>query len=142
MHIIGFNFDKILAERKKPLVSDLKIHTNIDVKDITEQKVEVFKDKEVLKFDFMFTIDYQKEIANLDFGGFILLAVDDKKQSKDILQRWKKKDIPAEIKLFLFNFILAKCSMKALQLEEDLGLPTHVQLPRLTMEADPKSYVR
>jgi len=35
----------------------------------------------------------------------------------------------------LFNIILRKCHVKALELEEDLNLPLHVQMPSLQRNA-------
>ena len=50
---------------------------------------------------------------------------------------WKDgsdKKIPEGIRIGLFNFIMSKCNVKALQLEDELGLPFHVPMPRLRPE--------
>ena len=133
MLVIGFNLRRILIDRKKNVSSKLNVRTNIDIKDIVKEKIEMIKDKEVLSFDFEFTINYDPEFAHLIFEGNILVTFESK-QVKDILNKWKKKEIPEEIRVNLFNTILSRCSIEALSLEEKLGLPTHFPLPRFTKE--------
>ena len=101
----------------------------------------MLKDKEVLKFTFAFTIEYTPETAVLKFEGAIL-AILEKNQIKDTLKKWKTKKIPDEIRLPLFNNILTKCNLKALQLEEEFNLPTHVPMPRLAPPQEEKGYVQ
>jgi hypothetical protein len=47
---------------------------------------------------------------------------------------WKKKEMPNAMRLPIFNFILRKCTAKALTLQDELGLPTHIPLPRFDLE--------
>jgi hypothetical protein len=51
---------------------------------------------------------------------------------------WKKNKVPDEIKLLVFNFVMTKCNLKALQLEEEFSLPPHIPLPKLTPESERK----
>ena len=44
---------------------------------------------------------------------------------------WKDKKMPDDFRNTLFNLILRKASLKALQLEEEMNLPIHMQLPTL-----------
>ncbi len=141
MQLIGFNFTKISSERKKAPEGKLEIKSNININSIASEKIEMIKDKDVLKFSFEFKIDYTPEIASLLFEGFILSIVE-KDKMKDILKKWKSKKISDEVRLPLFNTILTKCNLKALQLEEELGLPTHVPMPRLQPQANNQGYVQ
>jgi len=140
MQVIGFNFDKITAERKKPFQGKIELKSNIDLKDISQEKIDIMKEKDVLKFLFDFTVNYEPGMASLNFTG-IILAIVEKDQVKEVLKKWKTKKIPDEIRLPLFNLILTKCNLKALQLEEELGLPTHVPLPRLQAQQNNQNYV-
>ena len=79
MQVIGFNFEKISAERKKAPAGKLEIKSNINLKSITEEKISMIKDKDVLKFSFEFTIDYHPGIAELKFDGFVLTMVEKEK---------------------------------------------------------------
>ena len=130
MQVIGFNFTKIEAERKKDINNDMKIASNISMKSITQEKLDIVKDQVTLKFDFVFGIDYTKDIAEIKFSGFILVLTD-KSQAKEVLKQWKKKKIPDEARIPLFNYILQKCNLRALQFEEEFGLPPHIPLPRI-----------
>ena len=54
-----------------------------------------------------------------------------KEDSKTLTKSWKKNEIPDGTKIPLFNVILKKCTTKALQLEEELLLPSHIPMPQL-----------
>lgn len=137
MQIIGFNFTKIQAERKMQLDSNLNINTNIEFTNLEKEKVELLqKDKESIRLSFKFSIMYQKgdkkdnSEANVTFEGFMLLAAEIE-ESKDLLKEWKKKQVPQNLRLPFFNSILKRCSVKALQLEDELGLPNHMPIPQI-----------
>ena len=54
------------------------------------------------------------------------------KGMKGLQVGWNKdKKMPENFRMTLFNLILRKSSLKALQLEEEMNLPTHIQLPTL-----------
>jgi len=55
--------------------------------------------------------------------------------------KWKNKKISDDIRMPLFNMILTKCNLKALQFEEEFALPTHVPMPRLSPQENNQSYV-
>ena len=140
MKIIGFTFEKISAERKEPKKGEIKINSNIDIRNITKEKISGF-DEEVVKIEFEFTVNYEPDIAKILFKGYVMLSTD-KDKLKEIVKKWKSKKLLEEIKIPLFNFILTKSNIKALQLEEELNLPTHVPLPRVKAEKDTnRSYV-
>jgi len=130
MRIIGFAFEKISVSKEKTIDSKLKVSSNINIKDIFKERIENLNE-EVLKLQFEFTIKYEPKTANIELAGFVLLSVD-KSTSKEILKKWKSKKISDNVRLPIFNFILTKCNIKALTLEEDLNLPSHIPMPRLT----------
>lgn len=142
MQILAFNFDKISAERKDSLKGKVEINSNINITSITSEKVAIVKDESsvALKFNFDFTVAYNPDFAELKFTGSIL-TVFDKEESKEVLKKWKDKKISDNVRIVLFNFILTKCNLKALQLEEDINIPTHVPLPKIMPpENKEKSY--
>jgi len=89
--------------------------------------------EEVLAVKFNFGLDYEPEMAKIDLEGNLILSLDSKR-AKDVLKQWKDKKMPEEFRLPLFNLILRKCSLKALQLEEEMNLPIHFQLPSLKVQ--------
>ncbi len=130
MRIIGFNISKIQAERKNPMKDKLEIKSGLNVDNITKEEIDISKSPAV-KFDFTYSIDYAPNIAEIKIKGFVI-AVDEKDESKDLLKEWKKKKFNSPLKIPLFNFIMDKCTIKSLELEEQLGLPFHIPLPKLT----------
>ena len=129
MRIIGFTLSKISVERQEKLEGKLEIKQNINVDEISKQNIEITKD-EALKIDFTFSIDYDPKFAKVESKGNVLV-MPEKDEAKQILKEWKDKKIPDGAKFGLFNFIMAKCNVKALSLEDDLGLPTHVPMPKI-----------
>lgn len=130
MKIMGFSIKKISAEAKSQPKGKLEVKQGININNIAKEEVPI-SDKPALKFDFTFSIDYAPGIAKIEMLGSII-TLDDKDESKEILKEWKKKKFSdAGIKVPLFNFIMSKCNIKALQLEEELGLPFHIPMPRV-----------
>jgi hypothetical protein len=129
MRLVGFNFTKINLEKTSDNLKDLKIRTDINISDIKETKSELLKSSDgliVVKFEY--NINYEKDIALLKFCGNLVISIESKK-AKEILNQWKDKKIPEDFRLSIFNVILKKSSLKALQFEEELNLPPHIPLP-------------
>ncbi len=138
--IVGFKLKKILAEtlveasslEKNKDIKITKINTKTDLIEISEQKIEM-KDKDALDIGFSFQIDYEPKIAKVVFEGRIISLVE-KNQAKKVLDDWKKKQLPKDLRLEVMNTILARCSIKALEVEEDIGIPPHFPLPRFQIQ--------
>jgi len=130
MKIIGFNLSKISIERKEKPEGKIELKQNINVDAIEKEKISITKD-EALKIEFTFTINYEPNFANVEFKGQVV-ALPDKDEMKKVLKEWKDKKLPEGTKTGIFNFIMSKCNIKALTLEDEMGLPTHVPMPRLS----------
>jgi len=141
MRIIGFNLTKIMAKKEPGLkINNLALGTNIEFADIVKEKSDITKGEfETLKVSFDFSIPYNEKDkkdskkAEVALSGFMLLLTT-LKESEEILKAWKKKELPASFRVPLFNFILKRCSTRALQLEEELSLPLHLPMPQLSVE--------
>lgn len=136
MKFIGFNFTKISVEKFKEKenisVNNIKISTNIDISNIDNLKSDFLKGKEeIIGIDFTYLVDYKPNFAKLELSGNVLLALDPK-SAKDMIKQWKNKKISDEIKIPLFNVILKKSNIKALQLEDEMNLPLHIPLPKVS----------
>ena len=146
MQLICFNLNKIKAD-KSPSFKRSSINTNIEFIDVEKDKLDLLKDTEALKIAFIFSIAYtdvekdkqekkeetKEEIKNegeISFEGTVLFSAN-KDESKDLTKSWKKKQIPEQFRIPLINFILKRCSVKALSLEEDLNLPSHIPFPQI-----------
>jgi len=131
MQLIGFSFQKVSVEKFSPLKEGLKINTKIDISNIEKIKTDFFKGKgDILEIKFTYDIEYDPKIAKIEIAGTVLLEVDSK-DSKEILKQWKNKKISEKFRIPLFNIILRKSNVKALQLEEEMNLPLHIPLPSL-----------
>ena len=132
MKVIGFNFKKITVERKKEIQGKLEIKSNLQVDEIEKECIGIAG--EILKLHFGYSINYEPGFAEISFKG-IVLFLPEKEDVKKILKEWKKKKLPEEARLPVFNFIMSKCNLKALQFEEEFGLPPHIPMPRLTKQS-------
>ena len=131
MRVIGFNFDKISVEKLKDKTEKLNIKTNIDVSEISRIESDILKSKEdLIQAKFSYTVTYEPGYANIDLKGKALLSLEEK-QAKEVLKEWKKKQMPEEFRVFLFNVIMRKASLRSIHLEDELNLPIHIPLPIL-----------
>lgn len=135
MKVLGFNITKIKAEKEFKFTKS-EVNTNITFTNVETEKIELLKDSEALKNHFKFTIEYtdgekkEKGKNEVSFEGFLILSVS-KDESKEFKKAWKKKEVPKDKMIPLYNLILKRCSIKALGLEEDLGLPAHIPMPQV-----------
>ena len=132
---MGFNITKFDIEKKDVSIKEgLSISTNLDISEIKEANTKEIKTEDsILIAKFKYIVNYDPEIAKIELGGNIIVGID-KELSKTILKQWKDKKIPEEFQIPLFNIILRKANIKALQFEEELGLPSHFPLPSLRKE--------
>ncbi len=134
MPIIGFGFDKMGAERKAQITKQDKIQNNIKVTSIKATKVRISnEEKEAITVLFEFIVDYSNAGKLELLGHIIYYETPDK--LKTIRENWDKNEkMPPEFGALIYNFILGKANIKALQLEEETGLPLHVKLPRVKIK--------
>ncbi len=136
MKIIGFNVEEIHAKKafdfKRTAISTDILFTNIE-----KAKIDVLKDDEALKISFKFIVAYKdsdkkesQDKNEVSIQGSMLLMVS-KDEAKDFLKSWKTKEIPKDRALGLYNVILKKCSVKALQLEDEINLSPHIPFPQI-----------
>jgi len=140
MNILGFNLTKISASRTQKVLPNPMINTNIEFSGVDKEEIEALKEDDAIKISFKFSVDYadakDKEKKNPDvegkveFEGIILLSAS-KDEAKEIFKSWKKKQVPDGVRIPLFNVILRKCSSKALDLEDQIGLPLHLPFPQI-----------
>ncbi len=135
MRLVGFDFKKISIERFKDQAENIKFNTQMDISSIDTIKSDIFRSKEELvKVEFSYSVLYDPEFAKIEIKGNIILAVEPR-IAREILRGWKDKQTSEEFRIYLFNIILRKSNIKALQLEDELGLPLHIPLPSLSKES-------
>lgn len=136
MKVIGFNIDEISGKKNHDF-KRYTINTDVTFNNVEKSKLDVLKDGETLKVGFKFLVNYKdaenksEETKNeISILGSLLIMVD-KELSKEFLKSWKNKEIPKDKIVGLYNFVLRKCSVRALQLEEDLNLQPHIPFPQV-----------
>jgi len=138
MKTVGFNFSKIAVEKFSDKLDKIKLKTNIEFKEIKSVKADMFKTKEdFLGVNFVYFIDYGSEFGRIDFTGNIVVSLDSKK-SKAILKDWQNKKMSEEFRVYLLNIILRKCTVKALELEDEMNFPLHMKMPYVKPEETKK----
>jgi hypothetical protein len=143
MQIIGFNYNKISSQKSEDFTEGKAPTMNLEFTDIKEESSTPFANKKALLVKFQYILDYmktekKKEVSQADITieGTIILAAE-KKEVDKIIKEWKKKKIDNRFKIFIFNFILKKCSAKAILLQEELNLPNHIPMPQLNVQKVP-----
>ena len=128
LKLVGSKFSKIKAERNPDFSGKLEVKTNIKV-----DSLEKIKDsKDTVKLKYIFEVNYL-ELGSISIEGVLFIA-GDSKTIKDLLkvQKDKKYDTPEYVGIT--NLVLQKASIKALELEEELGLPIHIKLPTFSLK--------
>jgi hypothetical protein len=142
MPIVGFNFDKTVAERKAKAQKGMQASHNIVIKSIDKEDVLLGNEstKQGLKFNFEYIVKYEPKIGEILILGHILFLESDAK-IKEILDKWKKnKTIDPKITTQLINTAIVKSAIKALSLSQDINLPPHLPIPTIqTKKVDSKA---
>ncbi len=134
MAITGIVFDKFLVEKLKDIEAPLKINSSISVTDVSKEKSPE-KDKAMLRFDFVFGLDYTPKQAVVELKGHILFS-EKEKEIERIYSGWKKtRKIEPSLMERVMNAVLLRCNIKALLLSQELGLPPHIPMPTLAAKA-------
>ena len=137
MAIVGFNFEKIVAEKNEQVSGRINISNNVSVKNVEKTDLSLGKaSQKGLKFEFVFTSSYEPKIGSIVLQGNVIF-VDEEKKINEILSTWKKnKRVPNDIMRSLMNTILNKCNIEALILSRDINLPAPVPLPKVKVEGE------
>lgn len=134
MKIIGFNYAKVSAERAIKWEPGKKINADIQFIDIVRDDTEMLKSGGVVRVEFKFIVTYEPKNAVIALEGFVFLNMEPN-VVKDTLKFWsKKKELTEDLRAALIRFLWRKCNLKAFQLEEELNIPIHLQLPQIAIK--------
>lgn len=132
MTVVGFNFTKIVVEKKQAAKGKINIKNNISIKNIEETDLSLGRVKEAgLKFTFEYKSIYDPKVGEITLTG-VVLYLEDAKKVKGIVKNWKSdKKVPQELMRAILNTALAKCNIQAIILSNDINLPPPVPLPKV-----------
>lgn len=137
MRVISFNFTKISVEKLKNRPEKIKTDTNLDITDITPVENNLFNTGQLVQVLFSYKVKYEPGYAQLELKGNMLLSLDPE-MAKEVKSEWKKKKMPDNFQIALYNVILKKATVKSLQLEDELSLPLHLPIPQVRPSAPKK----
>lgn len=128
MKLIGSKIHKINAEINTDFNGKLELNTNINIKSIEKFKPENSK-IESLKVKSVFEIKYG-DLGKIEIEGQLFISANNK-EMEDVIKNYKSKDFNTPEQIAIMNLIIQRFSIKAFELEEELGLPIHIRLPTL-----------
>ena len=140
MAIIGFNFTKISAEKAVGSVTGkVDINNNITIIDVKEIDVDFgTKDSKGLLIKFDYVCKYEPKIGLIKLEAD-LVDVEDKEVVKKSMESWtKSKIIDKSIMHKAMAYVLSKCTVEAIVISRDVGLPAPVPLPKINEAAAAK----
>lgn len=126
--LIGSNLKKISSYRNQNFSGKISMETKIKI--LLIEKVKESKD--TLKVNYSFEVDY-KDLGNVFIEGNIYIATNPKK-IKELLKSWDEKDFSSSENAVITNIIIQKASVKAFNLEDEMGLPMHIRLPTVNLK--------
>ena len=139
--IIGYNFTKIEAERKKEISGKVDISSTVKIISVEEKEIEILNKQKVLEIGFEFTVEYKEDFGKIYMNGFLLY---DGKNLKDAVKMWKKdKKIPESVDLEVKNFLFKKCLTLAIILADEIRFPSPLPFPVVVpaKKEENKSYI-
>lgn len=139
MALLNFNFNKILVEKLGKSSKQINIKSGMNVIDVTPSKVVESSKQQAFVIAFKFETLYEPNVAKIVLEGDLLYLADEE-LAKDMNEAWeKRKSLPKEVALVVFNKILHNCNVEALILSREVGLPAPVQLPKIKAETTVKA---
>lgn len=135
MTIVGFNFTKMLVERKSNPSGKVNITNNVSIKNVEEMDLSFGQSKQKgIKYSFEFNSKYEPKVGIITLNGE-LVSIEPEDKIKKILEDWKKEQkVKKDTMVVLLNNILAKCNIQALILSKDINLPPPIVLPKVNEE--------
>ncbi|HLC72903.1 MAG TPA: hypothetical protein VJH37_04960 [Candidatus Nanoarchaeia archaeon] len=133
--IVGFHFTKLLVERHQPISGKISVRNDLNIRDVQERSLSTVKSShKTVAFQFVFSVTYSPHIADVTIIGDVLYSAEPKK-IEEILSQWKtKKKVAADISIDVLNLVLQKCNIRALEMAQELNLPTHIPMPKVNFQ--------
>ncbi len=143
MAIVGFGFNLMEVERKKPISGKVTIKNNIAIKNVEQYNPELAKKSNTdgLRFEFEFISNYEPSMGRIRLVGEVFY-LGDKKTVQQTLKTWKKeKKVAKELLPVILNYALNRAHVQAISLSKDAALPPPIQMPRIKMGNENKNYI-
>lgn len=132
MKLLGFNFTKFNAEKFSDNKKGVKLSRSMNISDIKEISADMLNTQgKVLAVYFSNTFDYKPDYAKIELEGKVLVSIDEE-TGKNVVEEWNNNNpVPEDFRLKVLNIVAKKSDLKALQFEEELGIPFHLNLSKV-----------
>ncbi len=133
--IVGFHYTKLSIERYQPIQGKVSVRNDVNIQNVKEQPIpRVQGSHKTVAFQFVFTVTYAPHVADVVITGDVYYAAEPKKID-EVISTWKsKKKVSPEISLGVLNLVLQKCNIRALEMAQELNLPSHIPLPTVNFK--------
>ena len=135
MPIIGFNFNKITAEKKSPATGQINVKNNIAIKKVEKLELQLGAKQPALAIYFEYTTTYEPKIGMLKLEGMIT-HIDNEAAIENVVREWKKnRQLPENLMNTVMNHILQKSNIEAVLISREINLPPPIKVaPRLQVK--------
>ena len=134
MRYLGLKLNKVSAEKfKEPSKGEIKVNSNFNLGSAEKEKTPSDLKNPVFGFNFNYSLEYG-DSARIEFNGVVYLELSDPKVIKEIEKT--KKTMDDNLKKAILEIVFARTHVESLHLEEKLGLPFHIQSPRVTLKEE------
>lgn len=126
INLIGSRIVKINAELNSDFSGQISTKMNIKILDFSPLKKESFKIR------YSFEVDYF-DLGKVSIEGNLFFSTT-QKILKELQKSWKENKINNPDYIFITNAVIQKASVKAIQIEEEMGFPIHLRLPKIDLK--------
>jgi len=137
MRYAGFRLNKIEAEKfEEKKEGNISVNSNFNMGEFKKEESGKDPKKPVYSFEFTYSIEYEK-FAKISFKGAIYIEIDSS-EDKNLLKDLEKPEYKLsnnDLRKYILDIVLARTHVECLHLEEKLGLPFHIQSPKVSFES-------
>ncbi len=132
MTVIGFQFNKMLAERHSTAKGKISIQNNVTVTSVETMPMVIKSEKQAsAKVLFEFNSKYDPGVGVIELKGEVVW-LDTKEKIQAMVAEWKKsKKLDKGVATPILNTIMSRANIEALFLSRDVNFPPPLQLPKV-----------
>ena len=128
LSLLNSRLTKVNGERNANFSGKISMNQNIKIKNMEKLKPKNAK-TEALKVEYSFQIDYS-DLGKVEIEGILFIGAESK-EIKKIISEYEEKKFDSQEQITIMNIIIQKASLRAFEIEDELGLPIHIKLPQL-----------
>ncbi len=133
MVLLNFSFTEMQVKRNKTS-EKVTVKSGMNIESLTPTDAIKQPNQRAFIIGFSYAVDYEPKAGHIKiFGEVTYLADND--LADQIEATWKEQqNLPKDLGLHIYNRILHHCSIEALLLSKEIGLPAPIQLPKIQVK--------